>query len=625
LKRLWQGRKLGAYAAVTGAAFLLALLVGWSAIGTQIDNYAYDLLFRYRPTPVHQPNSVIVAIDDATLKNEGGQRNYRVILREGLESIGRGHPSAVVIDMTLTDPGNPVEDQGLAVVMSGTRNLVLAAELVDDGSVSHWDTPLPAFARAAAAIGNNRADEESRDGVTRSIALEKTAAHQRQWALALQAFRLSLGAPYIVESPREIQVSPVVIPAPRVGDHRTLRILFGSAPIPIVSLEAILTTPSLAATLQGKTVFLGVTATNDRVVTPYGQRTSGVNAHAEAFETLRGGQFLRDASDLEIFGWCLLIAALTIAIFAYASGWRAYALGGLLLVSAHAMPVIAFAHSVVFPYSAPFAVAWLCISAAASFQHFAVRRQLRKSEGDRQRYQEAIRFVTHEMKTPLTAIQGSSELIGRYNLTDDKRKQMASMINAESKRLARMIQTFLDVERLSEGEMELKREVFPVGGVIESCLMRIAPVAERKNIAVHSGEIADVSLTGDRELMEYAVYNLLTNAVKYSSAGTEVFIAAATRGDRLHVSVRDQGMGLDEKELRSIFRKFYRTKRAEASGESGTGIGLSIVEQIVTHHGGRMDVTSEVGKGSCFTIVAPYLPPSPLPQHPSSTIAKIVK
>ena len=71
----------------------------------------------------------------------------------------------------------------------------------------------------------------------------------------------------------------------------------------------------------------------------------------------------------------------------------------------------------------------------------------------------------------------------------------------------------------------------------------------------------------------------------------------------MQLSVKDQGIGMDSKELKSIFKKFYRTKRAEASGEVGTGIGLSIVEQIVTRHGGRIDVTSEPGKGSCFTIV----------------------
>jgi signal transduction histidine kinase len=626
LKRLWQGRKLGAYAAVTGVAFLLALVAGWSLIGMQIDDYAYDLLLRFNPPPAHQPICVIVAIDEATLNHEGGRApDYRAILAKGLDAIAMGDPAVVAIDVALADPGDPDEDHRLAEALRATRNLVLPAEFIDDGHSRRWENPLPEFARFAAAVGNVRADEESHDGVTRSIALEKTFAHARHWALALEAFRLTRGVRYIVESPREIQVGSETIPFARVGDHRSLRIRYTAEPLPRVSLEEILQHPALAGQLRGKTVFFGVTATNDRVVTPYGQRISGLETHAQLFETLESGQFLRDASGAEVLGWCLLIAALALAIFAFASGWRAYALGGLLLPLAHVLPVIAFRYNIVFPYSAPFAVAWLCVAAAASYQHFFVRRQLLKSEGDRQRYQQAIRFVTHEMKTPLTAIQGSSELIGRYNLTDDKRKQMASMINAESKRLASMIQTFLDVERLSEGEMNLKREVFSVAAVTDNCMLRIAPVAERKNIRVHAEEIAGVSLTGDRELMEYAVYNLLTNAVKYSSAGTDVFVAAVTRGDRLHLSVRDQGMGLDEKELKSIFRKFYRTKRAEASGESGTGIGLSIVEQIVIHHGGRMEVTSEVGKGSCFTILTPFVTPSAVPEQPHAPTVKIEK
>jgi two-component system, OmpR family, sensor histidine kinase SenX3 len=91
-----------------------------------------------------------------------------------------------------------------------------------------------------------------------------------------------------------------------------------------------------------------------------------------------------------------------------------------------------------------------------------------------------------------------------------------------------------------------------------------------------------------------------------------VTVSAHKDNGLLRLSVRDQGIGMDDKELRSIFQKFYRTKKAEASGEVGTGIGLSIVDQIVTHHGGRMEVTSEPGKGSCFTIVLPTVPASKL-------------
>ncbi len=105
--------------------------------------------------------------------------------------------------------------------------------------------------------------------------------------------------------------------------------------------------------------------------------------------------------------------------------------------------------------------------------------------------------------------------------------------------------------------------------------------------------------------MEYAIYNLLTNAVKYSPQNTDVTVFGARRDDRLTISVQDQGIGMDQKEVRKIFEKFYRTRRAEESGEVGTGIGLSIVEQIVHQHGGTIDVASRPGHGSCFTLRLP--------------------
>jgi signal transduction histidine kinase len=215
-----------------------------------------------------------------------------------------------------------------------------------------------------------------------------------------------------------------------------------------------------------------------------------------------------------------------------------------------------------------------------------------------------MQFVTHEMRTPLTAIQGSSELISRYgSMPEAKRTQMAELINSESKRLAQMIETFLSVERISFGQMELKQERFPILALVERCATRARPLASNKQIEIEIADIPADDLVGDRELMEYVVYNLLTNAVKYSPPQTRVTVFGEDgRGDRFQLSVQDEGIGMDKKEVGHIFEKFYRTKKAEQSGEMGTGIGLSIVRQIVTEHGGTIHVESEPGKGSKFTL-----------------------
>src|SRR6185369_15162729 len=143
----------------------------------------------------------------------------------------------------------------------------------------------------------------------------------------------------------------------------------------------------------------------------------------------------------------------------------------------------------------------------------------------------------------LTAIQGSSELMSRYSMPEAKRSELNEMINSESKRLARIISTFLDVERLADGQMELKQEPLAVAGLVETCMGRAQPLAERKNIAMILDSAVEGAILGDRELLEYALYNLLTNAVKYSPADTEVHVYSELRDGELRLAVRDQGIG----------------------------------------------------------------------------------
>ena len=518
-----------AYVSVLAGCFVAGTLAGW--LGSRIDKYAYDTLTRMSPQATGQSQSpaqsIVVAIDEETLGAQGGPRSIRPILTTALEQLAAVHPKTVALDVILSDKGDDLEDARLEAALHDTRNLILPCELVAVEKGDKWEDPLPRFASAAIALGHVHPEQGEADGVSRELSLEETGrggtgdvrsdarSDVRRWALALEAFRIFRGEP-ITESPDDVEVGGTIIPAARSNNGRAMLVRYLPYGIPMVSA---LNIRKNAAMLQGKAVFLGVTALSaarDRLVNPYGQNVPGVAVHAHAFETMARGQFLQPASDLTSLCVSLLYAAAAGDAFALLAGWMSYAAAIALLLIAHALPVILFRQGIVFPYFGPVAVAWLSCASAATFQVFFVRRQLGRSESEKSRYQQAIHWAAHEMRTPLTAIQGSSEIMTNYSLPEAKQKQLSEMINSESKRLARLIQTFLDVERLADGQMELKRESFPAAAIMETCIARVAPLAERKRITISLDTPVEGTLVGDRELMEYAFYNLLTNAVKYS-------------------------------------------------------------------------------------------------------------
>src|ERR1700691_3347602 len=603
-------RQSAIYWALLAASFAVALTVSWTGFGAQIDNDAYDWMFRlYRPRP-WQPESILLAIDEVSLNAYGGVRGLRKPLAEALERIASASPRAVAVDVILTDASDPQTDARLAAAMAATPRLVLACQLLPDGAA--WEDPLPMFAAHAAALGHVHVEQsEQLDSVGRSLPLEEFTGRVRRWALSLEAYRVSRNV-QILESPNDLDVGGRLIPATREAG-RLMRIRYAppSMQIPRVSLKALLDNPRLAASFSGKVVFAGVTAqtaVRDWLFTPYSGGTPmvGVEIHANAFETIAQGLFLTDAPASAVLAFSLLLVAAIGVTYSRFTGRRANAAAAGIMLLAHVTPYWLFTHRIVFSFCMPVSSAWLSLITAGGYQLLVVRRNLRKSEDERDRYRQTIHFVTHEMRTPLTAIQGSSELMGRYALPEEKRKQIAELINAESKRLGRMIEMFLSMERLSAGQVELKKEIFSAGELMAGCVARALPLAERKQIRILTEAAPqDILLTGDRELMEYAFYNLLTTAIKYSPPRTQVTLAAVRKHDHAHISVEDQGIGMDHKEVKQIFQKFYRTKRAEQSGEAGTGIGLSIVEQIVIRHSGTIEVMSRPGEGSRFTMVLP--------------------
>ena len=584
---------------------LLGIAASWTSFGHQINNNAYDFFVRADKPAPWIPNSIILAVDNDSFQAFGGLAKVRKAFAEALDRIRSAHPRLVAFDVTFSDTSD--YDDQLEAAFRQTPNLILPCVFLKGGE--HWSDPLPRFQRWSVALGHVDAQLDKLDALSREIPLEKASAHVRRWALGLEAYRVSRGVGIIEESPRDLRVGDLLIPS-SYNDGRPLLIRYLPIDgIPSVTLKELAGDPSKAALFKDKVVFAGVTdpTANDRRMTPNSDSEAmpGVEIHANVYETLARGSFLTLAPlSLEVLvGLAFVVAAG--ATFAFLDGWPSNVAATLIFVAANLLPYLFLKRNIVFPYLSSAATAGFAIVGSAAWRHLVVRRQLLQSEFARERYQQAMQFVTHEMKTPLTAIQGSSELIGRYAMTDEKRKQMAELINSESKRLAGMIETFLSVERLSAGQMQLKQERFGAPDLLEKCVGRVRPIAERKSIEILTEVLPANLLIGDRELMEYAFYNLLTNAVKYSPAKTRVTVSGALDKGRMRVSVEDQGIGISPKDARRIFEKFYRTETAEKSGEKGTGIGLSIVEQIVTQHGGSIAVSSEVGKGSRFTVTLP--------------------
>lgn len=599
------------YALLAIAVAVAAGLLSFTALAAQFDNNVYDWLFRVQPAGRRSVEAVVVAFDDRTLMEQGGLRGLRRTLAGVLERLAEAPPRVTAVDLTLADAGDPAEDARLAAAMGRLPGLVLAAEMLPDGS--GWQDPRPEFLAAAEAAAHVHALPGPLDEINRSVALERAVGRERRWALSLEAFRLMRGGGDVVSSPADLETAGVRIPS-RQDAGRPLRVHYRpSDSVEIVPVRELLADPARARSLRGRVVFIGVTALSaisDRLFTPLtplqGNRPMpGVEIHAQAFETIANESFLVDVPAIVPLALALAIATGMAAAFAFTPAPAAYGVSLLLLAAAHVFPWFAFTGRLVAAPFAPVAAAWGTLAACAAFQFFYVRRRLATSEQTTARYQQAFHFVAHEMRTPLTAIQGSSEIISRYNLPEEKRKQMGEMINAESKRLAQMITTFLDVERLTAGEMDLRRGVFAVDDLILACASRARPLAERKHISLESGEPTGLQLDGDRELLEYALYNLLTNAIKYSPERTTVRVAAALQGNVIRVGVTDQGMGMTADEVKKLFRKFYRTERAERAGIQGTGIGLSIVREIVVLHGGTMHVESAPDAGSTFTMQLP--------------------
>jgi two-component system phosphate regulon sensor histidine kinase PhoR len=230
--------------------------------------------------------------------------------------------------------------------------------------------------------------------------------------------------------------------------------------------------------------------------------------------------------------------------------------------------------------------------------------ELRRLERVRQDF---VANVSHEFKTPLTAIRGFAETLLGGALDDaDHRKRFVEIIQEHAERLTRLTDDLLRLSKIEAGQMELEINAVNPGDLVAQCVETARFSSERKQLTIdvdcpHSLP----AVRGDAGRLRDVLQNLLDNAVQYTQAGGHIKLSAAAENGRLIFTVADDGIGIPQAEQERIFERFYRVDEGRSREVGGTGLGLSIARHIVEAHGGRIWVESTVGQGSRFHFSAP--------------------
>ncbi|WP_293785588.1 cell wall metabolism sensor histidine kinase WalK [uncultured Aeromicrobium sp.] len=213
--------------------------------------------------------------------------------------------------------------------------------------------------------------------------------------------------------------------------------------------------------------------------------------------------------------------------------------------------------------------------------------------------------VSHELKTPIGALNLLAEAVGEAKDDPEAVARFSERMQAESERLTRLVQQIIDLSRLQNDTASEDATEVKVCELVSEAVEHSTTEAESKDIEIATHVEPHLVVHGDRAQLHSAVSNLVENAVTYSDPGGKVSVVASRDQEDVRIKVSDTGIGIPDTELDRIFERFYRVDPARARSTGGTGLGLSIVKHVAASNGGTVEVWSEPGLGSSFTLVLP--------------------
>jgi PAS domain S-box-containing protein len=225
-----------------------------------------------------------------------------------------------------------------------------------------------------------------------------------------------------------------------------------------------------------------------------------------------------------------------------------------------------------------------------------------------------LTILAHELRTPLTSLLGNAQLllrrVQREGILSEREQRNVQVIVDQAARLNKMVELQLDMSRLHTGKLRIEHAPVDVGAVARRVVEEFLPTATAHTVA-YVGPDGPLLVEGDELRLIQVIQNLVQNAIKYSPAGGAVQVQAEQRDTTIHLAVLDEGIGIPDAELSQLFQRFYRASNIDEHQISGLGVGLHIVKELVTLHGGTVNVVSEAGRGSTFSIILPRLADRP--------------
>ncbi len=235
---------------------------------------------------------------------------------------------------------------------------------------------------------------------------------------------------------------------------------------------------------------------------------------------------------------------------------------------------------------------------AESFNNMA--SDLKKLEQMRRDF---VANVSHELRTPMTSISGFVSGILDETIPPEKHNYYLSIVMDETSRLNRLVNDLLDLAKMEAGEIRLNYQVFDINELIRRCIINLEKFLIDKELQVEANfETEEMLVNADKDAIERVVINLLHNAIKFTLKEKELTIRTFTKKEKVFVSIKDSGIGMEQEELDDIWERFHKADKSRSMDKTGTGLGLAIVKNIINEHKQTIHVESKPGIGSIFTF-----------------------